>query len=402
MRRTASQLRDKALVSPFLLAGILFADVSSAEESFLQAIHPYVELGMGYDSNVFRVQNVAQAGELIDGSDASDSYWSVETGFAGQLTHQRQKFRLRGRVFHNDYDQFDQVDFTGGDAKVAWDWAAGDLWNGELGYEFRRAMRDFANQLTPSIDISSSNRIEGSVARRFGNNWRLTADANLTDTEFSRENFLDLRRTGSGLSLAYASRKDNIVSLDASYTVKESNGTANLDYTEFLLGPAMDWHLSDSSRIQAELGYMARDQDDPALHDFGGFVGRISGEWTTSRANSIRISLWHELSNLGDEIATFAIVTGASIDPTFQIGNRAFVSFGIGYEARDFRGEPELPSQSLSHRDDELLTGTLRLEWRLNENSNLSCEYRTESRDSNRTGRDYDFDLVQLNFRLGL
>jgi hypothetical protein len=136
--------------------------------------------------------------------------------------------------------------------------------------------------------------------------------------------------------------------------------------------------------------------------DYTGFVGRITGVWAKSEANIIRVSLWHEISNFGDEIATFALVTGVSIDPTFQIGSRAYVSFELGYETRDFRGEPDLPGQSFPHRDDDVLTGTLRLEWRLTENSNISGEYRTQDRQSTRGGRDYDFDLVQLNFRVGL
>ena len=344
----------------------------------------------------------AQAGELIDGTDMSDSFWSVETGFDSKYTYQKQKFGLRGRIFHNDYDRFDDVDFTGGDAAVTWDWAVGNLWNGELGYEYRRALRDFANQVTPHIDVGTSNLISAVVARQLSTHLRLDARGKLIETEFSQENRLDLRRASTGLSLAYASRQGNTLSLDADYSTKESQGGANLDYTEFVFGPAIDWRPREGSRIRANLGYADRDQDNPALGDYSGLVGRITGVWDKSDANSIRMSLWHEISNFGDEIATFALVTGVSIDPTFQIGSRASVSFGLGYETRDFRGEPELPSQSLPHRDDDVLTGTLRLEWRLTEISNISCEYRTEDRESTRAGRDYDFDLVQLNFRVGL
>ena len=385
-----------------MLAASLFADASSAASDFLNALHPYVELGIAHDTNVFRVNNPAQAGELIDGSDLSDNFWSAEAGFDSQITYQKQEFGLRGRVFHNDYERFNDVDFTGGDAAVTWDWAVGNLWNGELGYEYRRSLRDFANQVTPHIDVGSSNLVSALVARHLSTHLRLAASGELVETGFSQENRLDLRRANTGLSLAYASRQGNTLSLDADYSTKESQGNANLDYTESVFGPAIDWSLREGSRIRATLGYADRDQDNPALDDYSGLVGRISWAWAKSEANSIRMSLWHEISNFGDEIATFALVTGVSIDPTFQVGSRALVSFGLGYETRDFKGEPELPGQSLPHRDDDVLTGTFRLEWRLTEHSNVSCEYRTQDRQSTRAGRDYDFDLVQLNFRVGL
>jgi len=402
MKRMAGQGHDRPMALSLLLAGFLFSNASRAESDLFQALNPYVELGVGHDTNVFRVDNPAQAGELIDGTQLSDSFWSVETGFDSRLDYQKQKFEFRGRIFRNDYDRYDDVDFTGGDARVAWDWEVGNLWNGEIGYEYRRALRDFANQLTPRIDVGTSNLISALVARRLNTHMHLAASGRLVETEFSRENALDLRRASTGLSLEYSSRRGNTLSLDASYSTRESKGGANLDYTEFVFGPAIDWSLGEGSRMRATLGYADRDQDNPVLGDYSGLVGRINGVWATSTASSVRMTLWHEISNFGDEIATFALVSGVRIEPTFQVGSRASVGFGLGYETRDFRGEPDLPSQILPPRDDDVLTGTLRLEWRFTENSSLSCEYRTETRDSSRAGRDYDYDLVQLTFRVGL
>jgi len=405
MKHKICGIRERALIFAILLAGLLFAHASSAAADFFKALHPYAELGIAHDSNVFRVQEPAQAGGLIDGTQTSDTYWIAEAGFDGELTHKKQLFLLNGRVFHNDYEQFNEVDFTGGEARVAWDWVAGSHWNGEVGYEFKRALRDFANQLTPHIDVSSSNAFNGAVTRQLSNRWRLTVDGKLTDTSFSENPNLDLQRIGSGLSIAYVSRQNNSLSLDATYSTKESNGTANLDYTELVIGPVMDWRPREESHIRATFGYAQRDQDNPAIDDFSGFVGRMTGTWDTEGASNIRFSLWREISTFGDEIATYAIVDGVRLDPTFRFGNHAYVSLGIGYEQRDFRGEPEgppLPGPGLAPRDDDVLFGTVRLEWKFTENSHIACEFRTEDRQSTRAGKDYDFDSIGLSFRVGL
>jgi hypothetical protein len=405
MKSKIFRLRDLALTFAFLVGGLIFADASWAAADFFEALHPYAELGIAHDSNVFRVQEPAQAGGLIDGTQTSDTYWTAAAGFDGELTHQKQLFLLNGRIFHNDYEQFDEVDFTGGEARVAWDWVAGSYWNGEVGYEFKRALRDFANQLTPHIDVGSSNVVTGAVTRKLSNRWQVTVDGELTDTEFSETPSLDLRRIGSGMSLAYVSRQDNTLSLDATYLTKESNGAVNLDYTEFEIGPVVEWRPHEDWRIRATVGYAERDQDNPIFEDYSGLVGRMSSTWTTSRASNIRLSLWREITSFGDEIATFAIVSGVGFDPTFQLGNHASVSLGIGYEQRDFQGEPEgelLPDPGISPRDDDLVTGTIRLEWKFNKNSHIACEYHAQDRQSTRAGKDYEFNSIGLSFRVGL
>jgi len=401
MRRDPARPISVAL----LLAGMQFAGPSFASADFLRTLHPYAEAGVAHDSNVFRVEDAAQVPDLIHGTQTSDTYSFVEAGLDAELTHQKQVILLRGRVFHNDYDRFNEVDFTGGEARVAWDWAAGRLWNGEIGYEFRRALRNFANQVTPHIDVGSSNVFNGEVERQLSNHWRLSVNGKLTNTEFSQDNSLDLRRISYGTSLAYSSRQENTVSLDASFSEKDSQGAANLDYTEFIVGPVMDWRPREHSRIRASLGYAERNQDSPAFGDYSGFVGRISGAWTTPHASDIHISAYREISSFGDEIATFAIVSGVSFDPTFHIGNHASVGVGVGYEWRDFRGEAELPpspAPTFTPRDDEVLFGTLRFEWKFTENSYVALECRAEDRASTRIGKDYDYNNIALSFRIGL
>src|SRR5215213_1124053 len=157
MKHTTRRTCEQAVVSCVLLAGLFPAGALAAEGGLLKALHPYAQLGIGYDSNVFRVETAALAGDLITGSELDDTVSTIETGINAKLTHQRQVFSAWGRVFHNDYSHFDEVDFTGADAKLGWEWAAGTRWSGNVGYEFRRGLRDFANQTVPRIDVTSTN-----------------------------------------------------------------------------------------------------------------------------------------------------------------------------------------------------------------------------------------------------
>jgi hypothetical protein len=61
-----------------------------------------------------------------------------------------------------------------------------------------------------------------------------------------------------------------------------------------------------------------------------------------------------------------------------------------------------LPGPGLAPRDDDVVTGTVRLEWKFTENSHIACEFRTEDRQSTRAGKDYEFDSIGLSFRVGL
>lgn len=362
---------------------------------------PYASAGIGHDSNVFRVDDEVQP--IADRSD--DGFWTAEAGLDARLTRGNQQYALHGLAYHNDYDELDEVDFTGGTAELTWDWAVGRLWSGALEYEFRRELRDFANQRVPRVDPKTSNLFSGSVERRLSERSRFGVRAAFADIEFSQADQLGLRRTGFGASFARDSLAGNTVSLDADYTNRESDESGGTDFTEFLAGPAVDWRLTDKSRIQARLRYTQRDEDDPALRDYSGLTGRITGHWRSATRNTVTVAAWHELSNLGDEIANFALVTGVNVRSTVSIGSRVSVKLGLGYESRDFERDLErdvLPDPDLPLRDDDVLTADLGVEWSVADRVKLLFDYDTQYRDSTRVAQDYDYHRVQMRVRVGL
>jgi hypothetical protein len=117
------------------------------------------------------------------------------------------------------------------------------------------------------------------------------------------------------------------------------------------------------------------------------------------------VSIWHELTSLGDEIANFALVTGVSVRPTFSIGRRTAVKLGLGYEFRDFQRElerPVLPAPGVPEREDDVVTAAVGVEWSVTERVKLLFDYDAQYRDSTRFAQDYDYHRVQMGFRVDL
>jgi hypothetical protein len=151
--------------------------------------------------------------------------------------------------------------------------------------------------------------------------------------------------------------------------------------------------------------YAHRDEDDPALSDYSGLTGRVTGHWRSATQDTVTASVWHEVSTLGDEIANYALVTGISVRPTVSIGRRVFVRLGLGYEYRDFQREterPTLPLPDIPLRDDKVLTAAVGVEWSMSERVKLLFDYDTQYRDSNRFAQDYDYHRVQMGVRVDL
>lgn len=385
----------------FLLVAASPGFTTAAERGQVDEFRPYFEAGIGHDSNVFRVDD--KVSPLADISD--DSYWTAEAGFDSRLARGNQVLRAHALVYHDDYSDLDDVDFTGGDGKLTWDWGVGQLWSGSVDYEYIRELRDFANQRVPRVDVKTSNIFSGAVERRLSNRMRLGANADYADIGFSEGSRLDLRRTGAGMSLAFDSSAGNTVSLDADYTKRKTDGVGGTDHTELLVGPVVDWNLTDKSRIQATLRYTNRNENNPLLRDYSGLTGRITGQWSSSARKRLAVSAWREVSSLGDQIANFALVTGINVRPTFSVGERASVEMMIGYESREFQGDPDAflpPGVDISRRDDDVLTGALRVGWKLTDRIELLLDYNAQSRDSTRLGQDYDYHRVQMGFRASL
>jgi len=97
------------------------------------------------------------------------------------------------------------------------------------------------------------------------------------------------------------------------------------------------------------------------------------------------------LSNLGDEIAEYAVVDGVSIEPIWYLTEKVNLRVEASYENRNFQVDP-----FKSDRQDDVGAAGAFVDWEIARNIKLSAGIDSERRSSTRALQDYDFNRFQI------
>lgn len=107
--------------------------------------------------------------------------------------------------------------------------------------------------------------------------------------------------------------------------------------------------------------------------------------------DQLTVAIWRELSNLGDEIADFALIHGISVEPRWELSEALALRLFASYEDRDFEG-----IGGDSNRQDDVVTGGVFADWTITPNISVSVGYNAQTRSSTRIYQDYDSRDIQL------
>jgi len=379
---------------------------SSKTAAFIKQLNPYASLGVAHDSNLFRLPDPLPPG-LGPRDGLADQYATLAGGFSTDVDFSQQQLAIAGQIYHNSYNTYDELDYTGGNALAVWKWAAGNRLAGNLGYEYDRNLRSFVNRNAISAetarDIRTENALFADADIEFIRDWRLNLRGNWADIEFSETSALDLERFTGGIAVNYLSRAKNILGLDAELTQGKYKKDSTRNFDELDIGPTFDWQFGGRTKIRGKIGYTWREYKDLSRIDYDDFTGRVALVWKNAGGVTVKTTIWRELSNLGDEIATFALVQGIGIEPSWKISTNVTLRLVGEYEDRDFDGEdPTLPQLGLPDRTDTLYSGIIAVDWQILKPLGLSVGYDLQKRNSNREFRDFNARVIQARFTFSL
>jgi len=395
--RTAAPFAPRAIRGSLTLAlsiaACLATPVRADDETatrLLDALNPYASIGYGYDSNVFRYDNDL---ETVPGG-RSDQFVVLSAGFeSNSLQVSQQKYDLSGEINHTLFNDHDDLDYTGGKFNAIWHWVAGQTLAGDLGYRFKRALRDFANQssLDKTQDIRTEHQLLAAADIDLPGPWKTGVRGDVSDISFSENDTLDMRRTTLGANVDYVTTAGNVVGFDAEYVLGDYdiNNVANFD--EYTVGPTLQWKFTTRSQLEAKVGFTSRNNDSPTRADYDGITGRVTFTTAENGRYQLKAEAWRDLSNLGDEIAEYAVVDGVSIEPIWNLTEKVNLRIDASYENRDFQVDP-----LKSDRKDDVAAAGAFVDWEIGRNIKLSIGIDSERRSSTRALQDYDFNRFQI------
>ncbi|MCP4000903.1 MAG: outer membrane beta-barrel protein [Gammaproteobacteria bacterium] len=368
----------------------------SSWSALVKAISPYASVKYQHDSNLFRLPD-----EIPPADGRSDQYSTITGGIDSAFKYSQQELVLKGYMYRNSYNTYDYLDYTGGNGLAQWNWSGGKKLDGTLGYKYDRRMRGFENQIIPNPlkNLKTEKTVFASMDFKLLRNWVLNLRGSLAEIDFTTSELLNLDRNAAGGSIDYVSRSGNQFGFDIEITSGSYNNDSLKNYNKLEIGPTFDWKMTEKTKLRGQLGYSRRENDDINRIDYDGFTADVTLVRKGAKGDKLTAKAWRKLSNLNDEIANFAIVQGVSIEPRWQLSSKIAFGFKMGYEYRDFQGAGLIPPPpGVGSRDDNVYTGNISVDWKLNNIFDLSLGLDAEKRSSNREFRDYDDRIVYAQF----
>ncbi|AOY01883.1 hypothetical protein BJP62_16375 [Jeongeupia sp. USM3] len=297
------------------LAGLL-APATQAAVDETDPLIVHADVSTVYDSNVFRLADGVPAAQY--GGSKADVIVDPSVGIRANWPVSRQVLLLDAQLSRPTYTRHRQLDYTGWQGLLAWDWQWGSAWSGRLGYSDERTLSEFEDVQLGIKDLVRKQGGELSTAYALTSDWALQGSLTSSRQQHDRRRYLDLRQDGAGGGVRYRSGLGGEVSARLDYM--------QVEYSEALLTMPADergyrqwqarlggvWPLGAKTRLQAGYGWT-------------NWKYRIEDDWQRSPTGDIALS-WQA----SEKTRLYADYRRAFEAPGQNIGRNLIEGYGVG------------------------------------------------------------------------
>ncbi len=372
--------------APLLFSLALAATPAAAKPG--DELTPYAFLGYTYDDNLLRLPDGFSAPAADGTVRRGDQILRYGAGIVLDKSISRQRVYANLAYYRNDYNHFNQLDFSAPDIDTYWAWQAGNLWSGRLGYDRERSLSNFADQLIPRKNIRTQERYYLRPQYELGASLRVRGALEyytLDNSEFVLSNRED---TIYDLGIERISPQLNTVGFfvrytDGSYPDRpDVPGVSSSSYDQTDFDLRVDWKVTGASRLAGRVGYTNREFPGD---NFGGVTGRMVWDWVPTGKTSISFVARRQFEYPEDLLGNGALVQGVSVEPRWDMTPK--ISFGLfaEYYERD---------RDLSPIDERYRNLGLSARYAPIDNVQFSLSYRHDRRRTDIQLRDYDANVV--------
>lgn len=387
-------VRNQLTTSCILLCTLLpLSHYAHAAEG--DPIRAHVSASTTYDDNVFRLSdNLSDAETLaaIGTTNRGDVINRLEAGIDADLKFSRQRLLLGLGVERNSFRKFDFLNFTGTSANATLEWEAGNRLKGDAGFTYRDTLSGFG-LLQARIRDQQIRRTQF-VNANYEFYPGLQLHGGFEAFDLRRDVLSDRNRDENTrkVGVRYTSRASNFIDLEARFTDGNvGNDTVSNDFEQSEINAEVDYRRS-KSHINATLGFLQRDQEQPAIKDFNGVVGRVIYDWSVTGKTLISVSAWRKVLATEDLLSSYTISHGASITPSWSPTEKTIVQGRLSHERFKFQG--------LGDREDTLRIAGISLGYTPFRNTKLALSYQNEDRNSTALNAGYNDNVVTGSVRI--
>lgn len=320
-----AELRTFAAVAMACVIPSSYAAYNEGDSFWLQP-----ELSSWHDSNVFRIADVADTQAAI-GSNYRDDY-ILQPKISGHIETDisRQNLFLDTALFNRKYQKHSDLNYTGSNNTVGWNWIIGSSFSGTTKYSMIRDLSSFEDVATAQRDMKRGESLNNNVVYKLTSHWQLFMDGSLDDEDHSTSNELDLKNESLGGGIQYITNKGSIISFrhdyskinyDNDYIIRASDRT----YDQISDQMIISWPATDKFKTTLNIGNVKWHNNSNNADDSSRFSG-INTEWAVTQKTKITAAYNQQLNAPSQSLDT-------GMSEAFSAGITWIESTKIRYDA---------------------------------------------------------------------
>lgn len=393
------------LKKSFILA-ILASGVFSEKVSAQSEFSVYAKAGVVQDSNLFKVDD---SGVNYNSSEASDQIIKISTGLDYALNYRLQKFNFSIDGASSEYQKYSFLNNTSYSMDGSWGWILFNTLSGSLGISESVKISDFEeldgvvkNEVNnKSLSLSSTLIVGPHVNLVFG-----LGQNDVTNSSNTRA-ALDRREHTGSFSLNFISNKGNVLGLGMDVIKGESlsaleSESINLSYNfnQVISRIFMKWQLTEKSGVDLSYGAVERVYDQGSARDFSGSNYRIDYSLNLTDKSKILFSLYENLSSSSNLISSSVSTVGLNVALETKLTSQLRLGVSLEQEERSSYVVTGSVINDVDKLVDEYSSVRLSAGYEINRSASTDLSYITRARASNSLLRDFQSQVLTLNFNL--
>ncbi len=362
------------------------------------------------DNNLFRLPDVDPTLFGIDPAKKADTARVLGVGIKVDKLVSRQRLVADLNLSETVYDKNDNLDFFGGNGRLAWLWQIGNYWSGEASYRKQRSLGGFSDFRQNVQDLIDTNIYSVSAGYQFHPRWRISADLTEQDSSHSAltRRSLDYSSSTIGADLRYRTPSQNSIGvqtrrIERTYPNRATVGFVAVDngHIESRVNAVAAWQFTGALKLDAQLGRVEVQHDQLARRDFSGITWRAGAIWDATSKLRLNLNSAKDVRLYEDLATSYIVVNSVGFSPVYALTPKIFLQGDFTYEKRDYRGDPGFLIVNIN-REDNIRVGRLGATYSPIRNIDFSLSYEAGSRKSTNFINSFDyrswFGTVRIGF----
>jgi exopolysaccharide biosynthesis operon protein EpsL len=303
------------------------------------------------------------------------------------------------------FSRYSSLDYDGSDYQLKWNWQLGNHWSGLIGATesvTQTSFADWYSLLAVSNEVTRDNQFAG-AEWQFHPRWSVGLNAAVASSTNSSllQAPNDYDNTIWSATLGYTTPKGGklrgqLRQIDGEYPNRQPNSLVDRFYTQTEYNLLADWNMTGKLASNAKIGYVQRENDTLSERDFSGVAGRVSMDYYPTGKTILNWAIYREISNSNDVRATYQLNTGTSLGVAWRAAAKTTLRANTSYENRSFEGDTGVVGLQ---RDEDILSGSLSLNYVPVRMATIDIGVQAGRRDSNIADSNYTFHSVFMSMR---